>query len=115
MASVWPSVEDASPNWAEMQSFGYAAQTPDPLDIAGYWQNKYVHMIDPMQQPGTFSGAPLSGITIGTGSKTSGSTKTRAARSRSTSTRGRTTTWVRGTSMPCCSPTFIIWGFLKDR
>lgn len=47
MASVWPSIEDASPNWAEMQSLGFAAQTFDPLDIAGYWQNKYVHMIDP--------------------------------------------------------------------
>jgi alpha-D-xyloside xylohydrolase len=47
MASVWPSIEDASDNWADVQGYGFDAQTFDPMDIAGYWQNKYMHLIDP--------------------------------------------------------------------
>jgi alpha-D-xyloside xylohydrolase len=46
MASVWPSIEDASSNWDEVRSLGLVAQTFAPVDIAGFWQNKYVHVID---------------------------------------------------------------------
>ena len=47
MVSVWPSIEDASPNWPALRDLGLVAQTFGPVDIAGLWQGKYVHVLDP--------------------------------------------------------------------
>lgn len=47
MASVWPSIEDASPNFPYASSLGLLTQTANPLDIAGYWQGRYMHLYDP--------------------------------------------------------------------
>ena len=46
MASVWPSIEDASVNWPAVESLGLVSPTANMMDIAGYWLGKYVHMMD---------------------------------------------------------------------